>query len=78
MTARVFTLDGSKVREQRERHGLNQPEFARRCGITQPSLSPLEAGRRNGSPRLNRIIAEQLGVALDAIATTAEPEAVNQ
>ena len=78
MATRAFILDGSKVREQRERHGLNQPEFARRCGITQPTLAHIEGGRRNGSPRLNRIIAEQLGVALDAITTTAEPQAVNQ
>jgi len=76
MATRAFVLDGSKVRERRERLGLNQPELARLCGITQPTLAHIEGGRRNGSPRLNRIIAEQLGVSLDAITVTAEPEPV--
>lgn len=76
MATRAFVLDGGKVREQRERLGLSQPELARRCGITQPSLAHIEAGRRNGSPRLNRIIADQLEVSLDAITITAEPEPV--
>ena len=75
MAKRALITDGSKIRETRERAGLNQSQFAAICGITQPALSRIENDQRNASPQLLRTIAGQLGVSLDAI-THPVPEPV--
>lgn len=72
-------INGAAVREIRGLLGITQPDLASRCGITQPSLSNIEQGKRNASPKVIRSLADQLGVSLDAITTVvpdAEPEAV--
>ena len=78
--ALTLTIDGDKVREHRERLGLEQADLARRCGISQSFLSRIESGQRNPSPRFMHVIAHHMGLKLDAILATAEPEpeAVNQ
>jgi transcriptional regulator with XRE-family HTH domain len=73
MARRAFIIDGDKVREARERLGLNQPELARRCGITQAGLSRIESGERNASPALMLTIASVLGTDFDSI-TRRAPE----
>jgi transcriptional regulator with XRE-family HTH domain len=85
MPRRALTIDGDRVREHRERLALDQAEFSRRCGISQPFLSRIESGQRNPSPRLMKNIARELKVRLDDIVNVAarpepepEPEAVNQ
>ncbi len=66
-------INGAAVREIRELLGLEQQELAERCGIQQASLSNIERGLRNASPKLTLQLAGQLGVKLDAI-TSAVPE----
>lgn len=67
-------INGDAVKAIREALGITQPELARRCGITQPSLSNIERGERNASPHLTRALADQLGVAVAAI-TSVTPDA---
>lgn len=74
MARRALTINGGTVREHRERLGLDQPQFARCCGISQSFLSRIESGQRNPSPRLMTVIAHHLKVRLDDITTAAEPE----
>lgn len=71
-------INGAAVREIRALLGITQPDLAARCGITQPSLSNIERGERNASPKVVRALADQLGVSLDAITTVVpdtDPEA---
>jgi len=64
---RVFNIDGGKVRELRERAGMDQPTLAARVGIKQPTLSQIETGKRNTKPEITLKIAEALGVTFDDI-----------
>lgn len=64
---RVFIIDGKKVRELRERAGIDQPALAARVGISQPAMSYIETGKRNPNPALTLRIAEALGVTFEDI-----------
>ncbi len=50
------------MRKSRLASGVNQPELARRAGISQPSLSQLEHGKHEAGPSTVRKLAEALGV----------------
>lgn len=68
-------INGEAVKAIRELAGISQPELARRCGISQAGLSNIERRVRKASPQLSRVIADQLGVSLDAITSVvSEPE----
>ena len=65
---RAFLL-GQVVRERRLTLGLSQTELAARAGMTQPALSPLEAGGSVPTiPVLERI---SMGLNADLIVTIA-------
>ncbi len=53
---------GSLLRELRLASGVNQPELARRAGISQSFLSQLEHGKHEAGPSTVRKLAEALGV----------------
>lgn len=53
------------VRVWREHRGLTTKALAESIGIAQPYLSQIETGKREGTVRTMKKIAEALGVALD-------------
>lgn len=55
------------VRALREAIGVQQSQFAIRCGVSQAYLNNIEAGRREPRPNVTAEIARQLGVPVDAI-----------
>jgi ribosome-binding protein aMBF1 (putative translation factor) len=55
---------GSRVRSERERHGLTQVELAERMGTTQPTVARLEAGGVTPSLDTLHRIADALGLEL--------------
>jgi transcriptional regulator with XRE-family HTH domain len=55
---------GAKIRELRERAGLNQDDFARHAGINRVHLYRIETGRQSPTIRTLSIVAEALGVSL--------------
>lgn len=55
------------VRALREAIGVQQSQFAIRCGVSQAYLNNIEAGRREPRPNVTAEIARQLGVSVDAI-----------
>ena len=62
-------LEGeSPIRVWREFRGLKGRELADKAGISQPYLSQLESGERDGSFETMRKIAEILNVSLDDLA----------
>jgi len=64
---RVFTVDGTKVRELREKSGILQPALAAKVGIHQSSMSRIEAGLIAPNPDITLKIAEALGVTFEDI-----------
>ncbi len=60
-------INGTALREIRDLVGIDQRELARRCGITQGTVSNIERGKHGVSPELMRKFADALGVSLDAI-----------
>jgi transcriptional regulator with XRE-family HTH domain len=58
---------GPAIRAMRELIGLQQAALAAAVGVEPPTLSNIEAGRKNGSPQVVARIAARLGVTLDAI-----------
>ncbi|MFG1395163.1 helix-turn-helix domain-containing protein [Xanthobacter agilis] len=55
----------SPVRVWREHRGLSAPELAGQAGITQPYLSQIENGKREGGIETMRKLASVLGVIID-------------
>lgn len=55
----------SPIRVWREYRNLTASELAQRVGITQPYLSQLEAGKREGKVGVLKNIADALGLDLD-------------
>lgn len=53
---------GARLRAFRERAGLTQAELARQCGVDGSCVSALESGRRDGSWKLVRRIADALAL----------------
>lgn len=69
------TINRVALREIRELVGLSGRELARRCGISETTITNIEHGKHGVSPALMRKLADQLGVPLDAITSpVAEPE----
>lgn len=55
------------VQVWREHRGLSTKELAAKVGIAQPYLSQIETGKREGTVRTMKQIAEALGVQLDGL-----------
>jgi transcriptional regulator with XRE-family HTH domain len=60
-------INPAALREIRELVGIDQNELARRCGITQGTVSNIERRKHGVSPELMRKFATALGCSLDAI-----------
>lgn len=56
---------GTRVRERRQKLGLDQSELARRSGLSRPFLTQIETGRRSPSLSAFRRLAEALQCSLD-------------
>ena len=68
-------LHGPAVRVIRERTGIRHGVFAIQCQITPGYLSNIEKGLRQPSPAVAKLIADNLGVDLDAITYLVEAAA---
>ena len=55
-------LLGDEIRDFRVRSGLTQTEFARRCGVTQPTLSRIEVGTSAPSPILRNTFRQAISL----------------
>ena len=61
-------LDGeSPIRVFREHRSLNQRALAQKAGVAVSYLSQIESGRREGTTKVMRRIADALGLTLDDI-----------
>lgn len=60
-------LNGATVRVIRELLGISQHDLSVRVGISQGSMSHIEAGKFGTTPQTARAIADGLGVALNVI-----------
>ena len=67
MNRRRFRIDGPKIREYRERKGIDQTAFAALIGVSQPYMSNVELGRKGVSAARVLVIARELGVSFDDI-----------
>ena len=79
MNRRRFRIDGPKIREYRERKGIDQTAFAARIGVSQPYMSNVELGRKGVSAARVLVIARELGVGFDDITidTMKQPRALS-
>lgn len=59
----------SPIKILRKHRGFTQGALAQEAGISRPYLTEIETGRKDGSIRALKAIAEALGVSLDALAT---------
>jgi transcriptional regulator with XRE-family HTH domain len=66
-------INPAALRTTRQLVGVSCRELGRRCGISAASISKLELGRNGASPTMMRLLADVLGVPLDAI-TSPVPE----
>jgi DNA-binding XRE family transcriptional regulator/PHD/YefM family antitoxin component YafN of YafNO toxin-antitoxin module len=64
MVERILAGENA-VRVWREHRGLTVRALAEKAGLTQPFVSQIETGKRDGTVATMRRIAEALGVALD-------------
>ncbi len=56
-------MNGTKLKELRERRTLSQRELAERSGVAHTTIHALEVGKRTSAwPRTVRSLAEALGV----------------
>lgn len=58
---------GSRIRELRTTLGVNQEEFADRCGFARTYMSRIETGRANPSINAIKVLADALGVSISAL-----------
>lgn len=58
---------GSRIRELRVALGVNQEEFADRCGFARTYMSRIETGRANPSINAIKVLADALGVSISAL-----------
>lgn len=58
---------GQRVRQLRTELGLSQEAFADKCGLDRTYISGIERGVRNPTLEVIAVIADGLGVTLDAI-----------
>lgn len=52
---------GQRIKSVRLSAGLSQPEFAEQVGVSQPTVSRVEAGSRMPDAHLLKMIAEKFG-----------------
>ncbi|MFJ2447307.1 helix-turn-helix domain-containing protein [Pseudomonas sp. NPDC087626] len=60
-------LFGSRVRELRLALGMNQEEFADRCGFARTYMSRIETGGANPSINAIKVLADALGVSISVL-----------
>ena len=60
-------INPAALREIRSLIGISGRELARRCGISEGTVTNIECGKHGVSPELMRKIAISLGCSLDAI-----------
>ena len=65
---------GKRIREVRQRKGLSQSELSRLSGIPRSLITNVEAGRRTLSLLNARAVARALGVSVDYLIGTFEPD----
>ena len=58
----------SPVKILRKHHGLTQKDLAERAGISRPYLTEIETGKKDGSIRAMKSLAEVLGVSVGTLA----------
>lgn len=58
---------GSRVRELRLSLGMNQEEFADRCGFARTYMSRIETGGANPSINAIKVLADALGVSISVL-----------
>lgn len=63
----------SPIRIYREHYGMTQAQVAERIGTNRVYLSQIEGGRRTGSLKLRRKLAELFGVDLDDLEPRPDP-----
>ena len=69
-------INPAALRELRLAIGIGQRELGRRAGLHPGSITNIEAGKHAVTPETQRILADTLGVSLDAITIPVpEPEA---
>ena len=69
LTERIVAGE-SPVRVWRERRELTQSDLTAKAGVTQSYIAGIEAGKRAGSVKALRAIADALGTDLDEIVAT--------
>lgn len=57
----------SPVRIMRKHLGMTQAELARRAGLSRPYLTEIETGKKDGSIRAMKALAEVLGVSVGTL-----------
>ena len=58
----------SPIKILRDYHGLTQKDLAERAGISRPYLTEIETGKKDGSIRAMKALAEVLGVSVGMLA----------
>ena len=58
----------SPVKILRKHRGMTQVELARQAGISRPYLTEIETGKKDGSIRAMKALAEVLGVSVGTLA----------
>ncbi len=64
----LATRQDSPVKVLRLHYGLTQSELAKRAGLSRPYLTEIETGKKDGSLRALKSIAEALDVDLGVLA----------
>lgn len=62
-----MTFSGSKVKQYRDQRGMTQGDLAEKAGVTQSFISDMEGNKKAPSTKTMILIAEALGVTLDAL-----------
>ncbi len=64
-----------KIKEERQRLGINQAQLAEKAGVTPAAISQIEKGLRTPTMPVLKRIAEVLGVSIDYLSgNTSRPE----
>ena len=63
----LYVEIGGRVRRARKRQGWSQIDLAHAVGLTRSSIANLEAGRQRPPVHITLLIAQTLGVSVDAL-----------
>ena len=66
MSRLVVDYDPTLFKAKREMLGLNQTEFAEKCGLSQPTISVIESGKYTKPRGIHTLLL--VGLVLDALA----------